>query len=175
MSSSYRILWLLVEGADDTRFCDAVLKPTFETTYDYVKTWEYSQQKASKTASLIRSIGSSNSDYILIRDIDERPCVTETKDQITARFSGLSGDRVIVVRREIEAWYLAGLSEIACNELGLARVADVDSVTKEEFDRLVGGKGEHTNTMVEILRHYDVEVARQRSPSFGYFWQKHVE
>ena len=84
-------------------------------------------------------------------------------------------DRIVVVRREIEAWYLAGLDEAAHRELGLARVRNIDEVTKEQFDRLVGGEDEHTNTMVEILRHYDVEVARQRSPSFRYFWQKHVE
>ena len=53
-------------------------------------------------------------------------------------------------------------------------VRNIDEVTKEEFDRLVGGRVNHTSTMVEILERYDVEVARQRSPSFRYFWQKHI-
>ena len=115
-----------------------------------------------------------NDDYLLIRDMDDRPCVTATKEAIASRISGLSWDRVVVVPREIEAWYLAGLDEAAHGELGLDRVAAVDSITKEQFDQLVGGRLQHQPAMDEILRHYDVEVARQRSPSFRYFWQKHV-
>ena len=175
MSSGYRMLWLLVEGDDDERFCEAVLSPVFQARYDHVKIWQYSQQKSSKTVGLIRSIGSMNADYLLLGDIDERPCVTVTKEELATQFSVLSSDRVIVVRREIEAWYLAGLSEEARRELGLGRVTDAESVTKEQFDQLVGGRRRHTSTMEEILKHYDVEVARQRSPSFRYFLQKHVE
>ena len=175
MSSSYRMLWLLVEGADDRRFCRDILIPVFQTTFDHVQAWEYSQRRPVERARILRSIGSMNADYILFGDIDERPCVTVTKETITNQFAGLTWDRIVVVRREIEAWYLAGLDEAACGDLGLGQVSDIDSITKEQFDQLVGGRVNHTNTMVEILERYDVEVARQRSPSFGYFWQKHVE
>ena len=174
MSSGYRRLWLLVEGSDDERFCTEVLTPVFQTTFDYVAIWDYSQKKDAKLTSLIRSIGSMNADYLLFGDIDERPCVTATKEYLVNQFSVPDRDRIVVVRREIEAWYLAGLSEGVCRELGIGRVADVDAVTKEQFDRLVGGKVKHTSTMVDILKRYDAEVARQRSTSFGYFWQKHV-
>ena len=175
MSSSYRMLWLLVEGADDSRFCDAVVKPAFGSTYNHVATWEYSQRKPSERAKFLRSIGFIDADYLLFGDIDERPCVTSTKETITNRFAGLTWDRIVVVRREIEAWYLAGLDEASLCDLGLDRVRNVDEVTKEQFDRIVGGKVNHTSTMVEILKRYDVEVARQRSLSFRYFWQKHVQ
>ena len=174
MTSVYRRLCLLVEGPDDKRFCTEVLLPIFQTIYDYVYICAYGQQKSSKTVGLIRSIDSMSADYLLLGDIDERPCVTVTKEELNTQFSVLSSDRVIVVRREIEAWYLAGLHEPALRDLGLARVRNIDEVTKEEFDRLVGGRVNHTSTMVEILERYDVEVARQRSPSFRYFWQKHV-
>ncbi len=174
MNSGYRRLWLLVEGTDDRRFCDEVLVPVFRRTFDHVAIWEYSQQKLSKTSDFIRSIRSMNADYILFGDIDERPCVTVTKEEIAGQFPPLSWDRVVVVRREIEAWYLAGLDEAAYRELRLELVSNVDVVTKERFDRLVGGRANHTNTMVNILKRYDVEVARRRSPSFRYFWQKHV-
>ncbi len=116
-----------------------------------------------------------NADHLLFGDIDERPCVTVTKETITNRFAGLTWDRIVVVRREIEAWYLAGLDEASWHDLGLDRVRNIDEATKEQFDRIVGGKVNHTNAMIEILKHYDVEVARQRSRSFAYFWDKHVE
>ena len=175
MSSSYRILWLLVEGADDRRFCRNILIPILQTTFDHVDIWNYSQEENWRLPSLIRSIESMNADYILFGDMDERPCVTATKEAITNQFSGLTWDRIMVVRQEIEAWYLAGLDEEAHRELGLTRIRNVDEVTKEQFDRLVGGEDEHTNAMTEILKRYDIDVARQRSPSFRYFWHKHVE
>ena len=175
MSSTYRILWLLVEGADDRRFCRDILIPVFQPTFDHVDIWDYSEEQNSRLTRLLQSVDSMNADYLLFGDIDDRPCVTATKEYITRGIPRLEWDRIVVVRREIEAWYLAGLDEAAHRELGLARVRNIDEVAKEHFDRLVGGEDEHTNTMVEILRHYDVEVARQRSPSFGYFWQKHVE
>ena len=174
MNFDYRRLWLLVEGTDDRRFCNDALLPVFQKTFNHVAIWEYSQQKLAKTSDFIRSIGSMSADYILFGDIDDRPCVTAAKDEITAQIPALSWNRVVVVRREIEAWYLAGLDEVACRELRLDQVVDVDAVTKEQFDRLIGGKVNHTNTMVNILERYDVEVARRRSPSFRYFWQKHV-
>ena len=175
MSSEYRTLFLLVEGRDDVRFFQRVLFPIFLRTYNDVRTWEYSQKKPSKTSDFIRNIGYMNADYILFGDIDERPCVTATKEDISTSISVLNWDRTIVVRREIEAWYLAGLSGSRCRELGIEPVRDIDEITKERFDSLVGGEDEHTRAMVEILNHYDVEVARQRSPSFRYFWHKHVE
>ena len=175
MSSEYRRLFLLVEGSDDTRFCREVLLPIFRRTFDDVRTWEYRKKKPSKTVDFIRNIGYMNADYILFGDIDERPCVTATKEYISSSISSLNWDRTVVVRREIEAWYLAGLSAAASLELGFERVRDIDEITKERFDNLVGGEDEHTNAIVEILRHYDTEVARRRSPSFRYFWQKHVQ
>ena len=44
MSSEYRRLFLLVEGSDDSLFCQEVLFRKFQTTFDHVQTWEYSQQ-----------------------------------------------------------------------------------------------------------------------------------
>ena len=175
MNYEYRRLWLLVEGTDDRRFCNEALLPVFQKTFNHVAIWEYSQQKLAKTVSFIRSMESMNADYLLFGDIDERPRVTATKDELTAQLPVLSWDRVVVVRSEIEAWYLAGLDESACRDLHLDQVADVDAVTKEQFDHLVGGRVNHTNAMVNILKRYDVEVARRRSPSFRYFWQKHVQ
>ena len=175
MTSEYRRLCLLVEGPDDKRFCTEVLLPIFYANYNHVYIWAYAEEKDSIITTIIRGIDSINTCYIFFGDIDERPCVTATKEDLTTHYPVLSWDRIVAVRPEIEAWYLAGLSEAACRELGLGRVADVDSVTKEQFDSLVGGRRQHTNAMVEILKHYDVEEARQRSLSFAYFWQKHVE
>ncbi len=131
MNFEYRRLWLLVEGTDDSRFCTEVLRPIFRDRYDHIEIWEYSQKKLSRLSELLQTIRYMDDDYLLIRDMDDRPCVTATKEAIASRISGLSWDHVVVVPREIEAWYLAGLDDAAYRELGLDRVAEVDSVTKE--------------------------------------------
>ena len=85
MNSEYRRLWLIVEGTDDRRFCNEVLLPVFQQTFDHVAIWQYSQQKLTKVASLIRSIEAMNADYLMFGDIDERPCVTSAKEYLTAQ------------------------------------------------------------------------------------------
>ena len=40
VSSEYRRLFLLVEGSDDSLFCQEVLFRKFQTTFDHVQTWE---------------------------------------------------------------------------------------------------------------------------------------
>lgn len=36
----YRRMWVFVEGKDDRRFVDVVLRPILEKEYDFVETWE---------------------------------------------------------------------------------------------------------------------------------------
>ena len=174
MTRCYRRLWLLVEGNDDERFANAVLAPEFRRAYDDVRIWRYSQAPIRKRANLLRSIRAMGADYILLCDIDELPCVTSKKESMKSGLPALSDDRIAVVVKEIESWYLAGLDERNFQALGIANANRPDEVVKEKFDVLVGGKANHTDMMVEILKRYDISQARRRSPSFGYFARKHL-
>ena len=175
MTRGYRRLWLLVEGNDDERFVDAVLAPEFRRAYDDVQIWRYSQAPIRKRANFLRSVHAMGADYILFCDIDELPCVTSKKESVKSALPlPIPDDRIAVVVKEIESWYLAGLDERNFQTLGIANASRPDEVVKEKFDVLVGGKANHTNMMVEILRRYDISQARRRSPSFGYFARKHL-
>ena len=174
MTRGYRQIWLLVEGNDDERFVKSVLAPEFMRAYDVVRIWQYSQAPIRKRANFLRSVHAMGADYILFCDIDERPCVTSKKEAVKSGLPALSDDRIAVVVKEIESWYLAGLGESDFSALGIANANRPDEVAKERFDALVGGKANHTNMMVEILRRYDISQARRRSPSFGYFARKHL-
>ena len=169
----YKRLWLLVEGADDRRFAQGILLPAFRSLYDDVRIWEYSQQTNEKKTDFLKSIHSMQADYLWFCDIDDRPCISLTKQLVIRQLASLSLDRIIVVVREIEAWYLAGLDESDCQELGLQPISQSDQITKERFNLLIGGENVHTQMMVEILRRYDLEVARQKSSSFDYLLAKH--
>ena len=173
MTHGYRRLWLLVEGNDDERFVNAILVPEFERTYAEVQVRQYSQRSISDRANLLKVIQSVGDDYILLCDLDEFPCVTSKKESMKSRLP-IPDDRIAVVVKEIESWYLAGLDEEGCQALDIDRVNRTDEVAKEKFDALVGGKFNHTNMMVEILKRYDISQARRRSPSFGYFARKHL-
>ena len=174
MTRGYRRLWLLVEGNDDARFVESVLAPKFRRAYDDVQIWRYSQAPIRKRANFLQNIRRTGADYILFCDIDELPCVTSKKESMKSGLPALSDARIAVVVKEIESWYLAGLDESDFSALGIANASRPDEVVKEKFDVLVGGKANHTDMMVEILKRYDISQARRRSPSFGYFARKHL-
>lgn len=174
MTRGYRRLWLLVEGNDDARFADAVLAPEFMRAYDDVQIWRYSQVPIRKRADFLRSIDRMGADYILLCDIDEFPCVTSKKESVKSGLPALSDDRIAVVVKEIESWYLAGLDDSDFQARRIRIVNRPDEVVKEDFDALVGGKINHTDAMIEILKLYKLSVARHRSPSFAYFARRHL-
>lgn len=175
MTHGYRRLWLLVEGNDDERFANAILVPEFGHAYADVQVRQYSQRSISDRANLLKAIQSVGEDYILLCDLDEFPCVTSKKESMKSALPlPIPDARIAVVVKEIESWYLAGLDESDFSALGIANASRPDEVVKEKFDVLVGGKANHTDMMVEILKRYDISQARRRSPSFGYFARKHM-
>lgn len=174
MMRGYSQIWFLVEGNDDERFVRSVLVPEFMRVYDHVQIWQYSQATNRERVAILRSIDRMRADYILLCDLDEFPCVTSKKESMISRLVELSDDRIAVVVKEIESWYLAGLDEEGCQALDIDRVNRPDEVAKEKFDALVGGKSNHTDMMVEILKRYDISQARHRSPSFAYFARRHL-
>ncbi len=95
---AYRRLFILLEGPDDERFFDRLIRPIYEHIYDYVQHWEYSQQKLKKINGFLNGINSiPHADYIFIADMDDSPCVTARKEQIKSQFKKLSEDRILVV------------------------------------------------------------------------------
>ena len=173
MTFNFQRLWLLVEGVDDDRFAESVLRPAFEDMYDDVRVWKYSQQTIPKRLNFMRSIRSMQADYLWLCDMDDYPCVSARKEALLGQMAPLSADRIVVVVKEIEAWYIAGLDESNSNAMGLQPLGQCDQVTKELFNELIGGTDLHTRTMIEILNRYNAEIAKQKSNSFAYLLAKH--
>ena len=172
---SYRRLTLFVEGKDDIHFAKVVLFPLAVHMYDYVDIYEYAQKTYSATREFITTILRTDYwDYLFIVDFDQGPCVTLRKERIVSRYGNLDSGRVLVVKREIESWYLAGLDQDSCAELGIPFLGNTDDITKEQFDGMIPNRFEdRTDFMVEILNRYDVETARGRNESFDYAMGKH--
>lgn len=168
---AYQRLVIFVEGNDDERFFSRVLTPMYEQNYDYVQCWEYSQKTKNKVESFLESIKEMNADYIFVADMDESPCVTARKAQITSMYKNLTADRILIVCREIESWYLAGLNDDGCQQLGIsADFKNTDDIFKEKFNDIMPSKftSRRIDFMLEIMTIFDQETAQAQNSSFRY-------
>ena len=173
---SYSRLFILLEGNDDERFFEKVLKNEFEKNYDNVKIWQHSQKKDEKIENFIRSIKSMNADYIFINDINNAPCVPQKKEIIRSKYSNIDNDRILIVIKEIESWYLAGISERNFDRFKIETYNESNNLNKEDFKRLIPNNfNSRIDFMIEILKDYEVETAKNKNKSFKYFYKKYIE
>jgi hypothetical protein len=166
---------VLVEGRDDREFVNAVIRPMLQRQYDDVQVWEYAGETITRRMNYIRSIQATNADYLFMADLDTSPCITERKNNLVNGHRGMiDAECAVVVVKEIESWYLAGVDEHACQEFGIPNVPHTDHVTKEQFRSRVPRRFNNfvVNFMMEILRGFQIEVAKGRNRSFGYLMNR---
>ena len=173
--NGYRRLVLLVEGNDDRRFAESVLCPLAESSFDFVEIYEYAQKKPAKVNEYVSTISFvPDWSYIFIADFDEGPCMTLKMDQLILKYGGLDVGRILVVKREIESWYLAGLDADSCDSLEVPLQVDTNNLRKERFDSLKPSHFDNrTDFMVEVLRRFDISTARSKNQSFDYAMGKY--
>ncbi|MEM0202962.1 MAG: hypothetical protein QXO16_00290 [Archaeoglobaceae archaeon] len=170
-------LYILVEGDDDERFFDKIIKPLLREKY-YVKIVKYAEwkMKKEKIENFIRSCQSMKADYIYVTDLNASPCVTVKKEEIMRKLEDIEESKIIVVKREIESWYLAGLKDSDRRKLGIKRsLSSTENVTKEQFNTLLRDPAERINVMIEILKRFSIDTAKQKNSSFKYFMEKKIE
>lgn len=176
MSPDNRGLFIFVEGTDDERFFETLVKPKLEGSYAWVTLQRYSQTSWRKTKSLIHNLPKIGAEYILIADIDDCPCVTIRKQKIKEKLPIVEEERIVVVIKEIESWYLAGLDSGECEALSLPEMPSTENVDKEQFNRLIPGLFDsRIDFMVEILKRFASSVAKSKNTSFKYFCEKYCE
>ena len=171
----YRRLFIWVEGPDDVRFFEAVVKPIFDEQYDFVVIRPYSGEKPEKISNFLKSIKAMDADYLFVTDINSHPCVTSRKERKLQKYQNLDTERLVVVVKEVESWYLAGLDSSNSKRLGIPPLANTNTLTKEQFDELVPRKkfDSRTDFMLETLKWFSIEVAKGKNQSFAYFARKH--
>ena len=189
---AFRMILILVEGTDDEMFFNYVVRPKLAQTYDYIQIERYSEATKGEVNSILYDYFAMNAtvevqaDAILVADLNASPCVTDRKERIRRGYRSLSGDtgialgphlstRIFIVCREIESWYLAGLSDTECKRMGIATgLQNTDHLTKEQFLGLIPDKfNSRAEFMLEILSAFDHETARTKNSSFSYFMQKY--
>ncbi len=177
----YKRLLIWVEGDDDVRFFDKIVKPILEENYDLVEIRAYGGDayKNRKTQEFIenyirsmRSITASayQYDYIFATDLNSANGVEAKKDIIQNHLSNINKNCIQVVIQEIESWYLAGLEEECCRELNIPLVRNTDNTTKEDFISVIpDGFTSKINFMIEIIKLFKIGIAQRKNQSFEYF------
>jgi len=165
---------VLVEGRDDRELFDAVIRPILQGRYDHVQVWEYAGETTERRMDYLRSTQAMNADYFFMGDLNTSPCITERKAHLLKCYEPmLHAGRTVVVRAEIESWYLAGVDDEDCRELGIPIIRHTDSVTKKQFERLMPARFDSVaDFMAEILNRFRIDTARAGNRSFGYLMGK---
>lgn len=169
-----RRLFILVEGNDDERFFSRVVRPLFADTYVSVEIVMYACMKNEKVYSFVHSIVEMGHDFIMCADIDREPSVQAKKKVLNNRYELYDTNHIVVIIKEIESWYLAGLDERAQHRLGIRQYGSTDSITKEIFNGMI--PRHYTSRiafMGDIITLFSPYTARQRNRSFAFFCQKY--
>ena len=170
-------IFILVEGEDDVRFFGRIVKPLLINRYDAVEIIPYASIKRSKVNSFLKSIRLMNNDYIFVADIDAERSVRDKKQILYSHYSHVNGGSIIVVIKEIESWYYAGISPESALSLGVPTLPSTDDLTKEDFNNLIPWKYDsRIDFMFEILKYFSLDSAGKKNHSFSFFAERyHLE
>lgn len=165
-----RRLFLFVEGNDDERFFAKVVVPLFESRYRSVHIVKFACMKRASVCRLVTGIRRMKDDFLVFADIDNEPGVKAKKHLLMERFCVLDSREIIIIIREIESWYLAGLDDAAERDLSLPHHSSTDDLSKEYFNsRIPRHFVSRIAFMLDILSRFSVPVACRKNRSFHYF------
>jgi len=167
-------LFILVEGEDDVRFFGRIIKPLFVSRYESIEIIPYACTKREKVNNFLKSIRQMNNDYIFVADIDTERSVRDKKQLLYFHFNNITGHSIVIVIKEIESWYYAGLSAISARDLGVEERLSTDQMFKEEFNQLMPRHFDsRIDFMFEILKSFSLETAVLKNRSFNFFVERY--
>jgi len=172
---TYKRLFVLLEGDDDERFLRSIIVELFRDKFDSIIPFQYAQKNPKMIDKFIRSIRSMNADYLYLGDINNEPCISGKKSKIESKLREMNNSKMVIVVREIESWYLAGLDDSNCKKLKVSIIRNTDNLTKEKFFQLKPKSfSSKKDFMIEILKHFSLNTAVRKNKSFKYFIQKYI-
>lgn len=168
-------LFIFIEGDDDERFFNRIIIPMFEKRYDKVQLWKYAQKKNEKIQQFLKSIQAMNADYIYVADNNGSPCITDRKQRIENDFQNIDKNKILVVVKEIESWYLAGIDNESSKNFGIKSFSNTEHINKSAFDDLKPKRFNfRIDFMSEILKLFCIETAKMKNGSFSHFVENYV-
>jgi len=171
----YKMLYLFVEGSHEREFFAELDEKIFKDKYNEIKIVPYRQETKEWIKNLLKSIKSMDADYIWFSDLNDSPCVSNRKGKLKEKYIDLDESKIIIVKKEIESWYLALMDNITCRKFRIksSKVKNTDNIIKEQFDVLIPDGFDKISFIREILKSASIETTRERNTSFKYFIDKY--
>jgi len=166
----YKELIIWVEGEDDEFFLNEIIKNKLEEL-NLIVLIRQIKLKKEKISDFIKSIRSTSyRDYLFITDIDKYPCITKRKRKIKQSYKSIEENKIIIVIKEIEGWYIAGLENDFLRKCGFKLPINANEVTKELFNSCIENKKiPRYECLQEIVSFFSIERAKRNNKSFNYF------
>lgn len=167
----YKILHVLVEGECDESFVDIVLKPwlVVKNRYDDVIPFRYANRERDVIENYIDTVNQKGEDIICLTDSTHAPCISgRIEELINCEIGTFGPERIFVVIKEIEAWYLAGFDNSGCRRIRIRYERRTDGIKKEDFNQIIS-KSKYRRRAAcryEMLRNFDLQLASERNRSF---------
>ena len=113
-------------------------------------------------------------DYYFLSDVNRSPCVTAKKQSLKNKYKPkIDENKIVIVVKEIESWYLSGVDDKTCNDLGVKPFQNTNAITKEHFNQLIPKNFDsRIDFMLEVLKRFNMETAKKKNKSFSYFMGK---
>jgi hypothetical protein len=165
-------LLILVEGSTDFAFFQTKIMPLLSQKYESVSIIEYSELSKREVESWIKSFQYIGWDYLFVADKNKAPCLTKRKQDLKKIYDCLDSDKIIIVEKEIESWYLAGMGEKLANDLGIKIPPSTDKIAKKAFERLTRQSLRSIDFRQMLLENFCLDAAQERNKSFAYFLRK---
>ena len=167
-------VFIYVEGDHDEIFANYILSYYLRKTKS-IEIWPI--KYAEKSPKLInKDIKSkSNFKYIFLSDLDNNyyPCITARKEDRLKNYEYLNSSNIVIVKEEIESWYLAGINTSSEQFSELIIPDSTDDIEKETFDQMISTISDSKkDCLVEIAKNFDFDLAVKRNSSFRYFLNK---
>jgi hypothetical protein len=175
MSSKCKIFFV-VEGLDDQRFVERIICPQLKNTrYYFGGIQQHAEMKDVKVKGLIKTYVDLKFEFIFMCDFDSGPCFTVRKNRHSSRYSPLPNERVLVVKKKIEGWYMAGVDKSFFKKHRLECPGDVENVDKHVIEEMAQrAKMDLTDFKIELLRNYNWNKGLERCPSLRRLNQKYL-
>ncbi|MBB6401605.1 hypothetical protein HNP92_000910 [Methanococcus maripaludis] len=163
-------LFILVENVDEQRFFESKpIKNLFVNKYGTSpNVLLYGCDTPENTNKYVKICDDNSWLYIVIRG--------NTSKFDISTCSRINTQKIETVILEIESWYIAGLNQNSCNDLGVKYVGNTDLLNKTIFNKITSSENADSNVpiMIKILEKYDVEHALHNNHSFKEFYEKYL-
>lgn len=182
MNFLWKVVWVIpmnkvfiyVEGNHDKIFVNFILSEYVRNNMGIdLHPIPYAQKPPKSINKSIRS--KFKFEYLFLSDLDSRthPCITSMKQERFDKYDALDYSKIIIVKEEIESWFLAGVDNSFDKFKGWEIPCRTDSIEKEDFDKIYKISFDSKNDCLkEIAKIYNFDLAIERNSSFKYFLNK---